>query len=447
MSTPCETFLTVYNIRKDQQMSLNHVLAILLYTNNTKLSTEFTRSFRMLSVDETFRELKERHSNFANWAKYLREAVEVYGNRLSDRKFRVLYHGISSEMIFNGLSQFVCLPTSTTRSQDVALSFAGNGEGMILTIQNSYTALPYLDCTPYSDFPWEFEILFIGGFQRLHIAGITTLKDNINYDEWIQSMKIFETSMMGLPSAILIQERHLEKIKRLIEYRLNEKHDKIPHPPKYICELFEQICDTGQIQLDVGQYEDVLWDGAQNYLKIMGPLFGYKLLKCLYFDSDNIPRFGMMYNLLKAPGKFKLSAVKNIDFNKFQFEYSMLITDAFLNKLLLHLAAHSESIFSGLGTFFSYFGYICQFLNLLDIKSHKESKHTRSWNYIHIYKPQNSITSLHNLIQKHSAKFLNVGYMLSVEKEYCPKYGSCISFVISNIITKFQAQNAKYDFD
>ncbi len=242
LSHPHQTFLTVYNIRKDQQASIHHILGIVLYTNNTKLCSEFTRSFRMLSVEETFGELKKRHSHFGNWAKYLREAVEVYGNRLSDRNFRQVYHGISSEMIFKGLSSFCCLPKSTTRSEDVALSFAGYGEGMILTIQNSYTALPYFDCAPYSQFSYESEILFIGGFQRLHIVGITALKNNINYDEWIISMKLFETSMMAMPSGFLVQPRHLEKINALIQYKLNE--NRMQDPPKYICELFDQICDS-----------------------------------------------------------------------------------------------------------------------------------------------------------------------------------------------------------
>eukprot|EP00485_Elphidium_margaritaceum_P008014 CAMPEP_0202701684 /NCGR_PEP_ID=MMETSP1385-20130828/14762_1 /ASSEMBLY_ACC=CAM_ASM_000861 /TAXON_ID=933848 /ORGANISM="Elphidium margaritaceum" /LENGTH=47 /DNA_ID= /DNA_START= /DNA_END= /DNA_ORIENTATION= len=43
----------VYNIDKDAPMTLQHVLSVLLYTNQTALSSAFSESYRKLSETES----------------------------------------------------------------------------------------------------------------------------------------------------------------------------------------------------------------------------------------------------------------------------------------------------------------------------------------------------------------------------------------------------------
>eukprot|EP01084_Bolivina_argentea_P185197 319392_1 len=69
----------VYKIKRNSPITQQHILSIILYTDFDDLQREFTRSFRKLSSTETDEELKDRHSEWANWAKAMREAVEVWG--------------------------------------------------------------------------------------------------------------------------------------------------------------------------------------------------------------------------------------------------------------------------------------------------------------------------------------------------------------------------------
>eukprot|EP01083_Nonionella_stella_P236262 829968_1 len=66
----------VYNIKRGSPITLKHILSVLFYTNHTDLSSEFSQSFRKLYETETDQSLKERHSEYRNWGKYLRETIE-----------------------------------------------------------------------------------------------------------------------------------------------------------------------------------------------------------------------------------------------------------------------------------------------------------------------------------------------------------------------------------
>eukprot|EP01084_Bolivina_argentea_P013318 24967_1 len=102
----------VYRIGKDSKITLKHIYSVLLYTNHTELSSEFSRSFRKLTLKESDQTLIQRHSKYANWAKILREVVECWGCDSADstNKIKQFHHGLSSKMVFAKLNQRFCLP-------------------------------------------------------------------------------------------------------------------------------------------------------------------------------------------------------------------------------------------------------------------------------------------------------------------------------------------------
>eukprot|EP01084_Bolivina_argentea_P310003 536296_1 len=119
----------VYKIKRNCPITEQHILSIILYTDFDELQRECTRSFRKLSSTETDEELKDHHSEWANWAKALREAVEVWGiyfeEAPSKEKF---FHGINRQMVFSGFSQRFCSPTSMSLSEDIAFGFANRND-------------------------------------------------------------------------------------------------------------------------------------------------------------------------------------------------------------------------------------------------------------------------------------------------------------------------------
>ena len=86
-----------------------------MYTNFTKQSYLFSKTFRKTEIFQSDRVLKKRHSEVANWAKYLRELVEAFGESMgSSKHIDIFYHGINSSMIFHGTSLKLHGPVSTT---------------------------------------------------------------------------------------------------------------------------------------------------------------------------------------------------------------------------------------------------------------------------------------------------------------------------------------------
>ena len=110
-----KSFWTHYDLEYETPITIPHIVALLMYTNYTKASYEFSKTFRKNSPFESDRLLKQRHSEVAVWGRLLREIVECYGQQLSARRdIKALYHGINREMIFPGTVIKLCGPVSTT---------------------------------------------------------------------------------------------------------------------------------------------------------------------------------------------------------------------------------------------------------------------------------------------------------------------------------------------
>ena len=169
----------IYGIKRGSIITLDHIIAITFYTDYTELSSEFSTSYRRLSADESDETLKKRHQLFANWARLMREAVEVFGTHLSKApNYKLFYHGITKRMVFSGFCQRFCGPTSCTLSLDIAVGFANQseyGDGIVISINNNGMANTFFDCKAWSKFPWEWEVLFVGGLQKMDIIGLITI--------------------------------------------------------------------------------------------------------------------------------------------------------------------------------------------------------------------------------------------------------------------------------
>ena len=105
-----------YGIKRGTQISIEHIISLLAYTNYTDHSAAFSSTFRRSSMFESDESLKLRHRNFYHWSKLLRELVECYGQQFGDvaDHLPILYHGVSKSLVFDSTYLRLHGPLSTT---------------------------------------------------------------------------------------------------------------------------------------------------------------------------------------------------------------------------------------------------------------------------------------------------------------------------------------------
>merc|ERR1712110_659267 len=74
---------TLYGVKKGDEATVSHIMALLFYTNYSRACYEFSASFRKIVWNETDHSLKGRHSAFAHQGRLLRELVECFGVQMA----------------------------------------------------------------------------------------------------------------------------------------------------------------------------------------------------------------------------------------------------------------------------------------------------------------------------------------------------------------------------
>ena len=135
-SKDCEFYLH-YGINPGSSIKMEHLIAIILYTDFTEISYQFSRSFRQIDKNETLESIKKRNSKYFWWSRYLRELVEVYGidTYPDNTNITEFFHGTSYLLFPRMVAKFKG-PTSTTSQLEVAILFSSEDNGVILSLQN-----------------------------------------------------------------------------------------------------------------------------------------------------------------------------------------------------------------------------------------------------------------------------------------------------------------------
>eukprot|EP01083_Nonionella_stella_P271359 919486_1 len=304
----------IYSVKPNSAIILNHVLAVMFYTNHTNLSTAFSRSFRKLTKMESDEALKTRHSYYAVWGKFLREAVECFGERSDfidknmdfnannicfgksyDQTKTLFYHGISCKMLFTKLCIGLRGPFSTTLQYETAVVFAskGAGDGIIITVEPlAKTLITFFDCRCWSDFGYESEMLFLGGIEEVLIVGLTGVGDGKNYDKYMGALAAFhracisgssgatpvmthqEDIIYSLISGIVDEKLLFNDYKHVFNERKRRGINFKQHVPLYIQHQFKYMCDkTVGIVIYFELFKEMIMHRDRDTL-----IFGYPML-------------------------------------------------------------------------------------------------------------------------------------------------------------------------
>eukprot|EP01084_Bolivina_argentea_P310282 536882_1 len=207
-----EEYAKCYEMKSDQKVQLQHLMAMMVYCNFDLLQRKFTETFRYKDKYETDVQLKKRHGNYYFLGRYLREMAECFGMKYGDVKSKELslYHGVNKRFTFTSLDACINGPFSTTLNYNVALNFCQN-MGLILELSmvksewrfnyhfanyytgfsNYFESLSYLncvDCSWLSDYPNEQEVFCIGGLGKFHFSTIIE-PPTTNYQYYVRGLK------------------------------------------------------------------------------------------------------------------------------------------------------------------------------------------------------------------------------------------------------------------
>ena len=170
----------ICGIEPGSEMTLEHMIAIKVYTDFTAHQAIFKQHCRRLYREETIESVIKRNREIAHWSRLLRECIMFYGETMEPSD--VVYCGLNARLIFRSLHQRFECPLSTTKQPTVAMHFAEKGNGIVLTLKRSNAKTRYFDVTPFTAHKHEDERLFSGSTLKIIdiSLGLKSLKRYIN---------------------------------------------------------------------------------------------------------------------------------------------------------------------------------------------------------------------------------------------------------------------------
>ena len=260
----------ICGIEPSSAMTVEHVIAIKVYTDFTVHQTVFKQHCRRVHHEETIESLIERNREIAHWCRLLRESIMFYGETM--KASDVVYCGLNARLIFRSLHQRFECPLSTTKQRTVAMHFAEKGNGIILTLKRSNAKTRYFDVTPFTSYKHEDERLFSGSTLKIIdiSLGLKSLKRYINMLRMLEQIANGHFVDFGEQTAELLISFLRRVVARSVMYVLRE----------YMISnglsgyLDEEAYDTDAVLLDIENVEesniiDKVKDVGNNVLKLI----------------------------------------------------------------------------------------------------------------------------------------------------------------------------------
>eukprot|EP01084_Bolivina_argentea_P317904 551223_1 len=154
-----------HKISVGDPMSLDHITALVCYSQCSELCTAFRETYRAANQQEKLIVQKRRHSKYGHMGKLLYQSFVFFAS--TDSKVKTLYHGMSMPLLFPTTFCAFDAPTSTTTETGVALSFC-NDRGIVIMFESSDSSkhIRSLDMSLFTCFDHEEEHLIFE--TRLH---------------------------------------------------------------------------------------------------------------------------------------------------------------------------------------------------------------------------------------------------------------------------------------
>ena len=204
-----------FNIAHGTKITVLHLTSVILYFNHSKLASMICKTFRA-SNNETYDDIKQRHSNFANTCRYICETITLYGNDLPKNKY--VYRGVNNSS-FAWLDACWNGPVSTTTDINVARKYFAKSTGSVLKLNHSESGFPpmFIDGSKIlSKFAHEKEYLMWS--PCLSIVDFPFYQNKrINVYESISAIRLFQKLING---HLFNKEERDELLSQKIQHQL-----------------------------------------------------------------------------------------------------------------------------------------------------------------------------------------------------------------------------------
>ena len=251
-----EEMFLYYGIEFGDFLLFGHILALILYTDFSKLCTVFSSTFRQMHNFETLKSIKTRNALFYWMSRRLRELVELFGQcsigdwdkekkKAVDQMKGPFYCGMNTRLNIYSFAMRLNSPTSTSKHFPVAVKFSGP-QGAVFTFANSGTSqyhyLRCFNCSILSAFPEEDECLFFGGFYRIKVVTLRIIETKRNMEKFVSAIFEFDHALSGGWPSKKVQDVFLI-VHNLINIRLKKKSKKVILPP-FIIDCFHAFVEN-----------------------------------------------------------------------------------------------------------------------------------------------------------------------------------------------------------
>ena len=114
-----------FGINNGAIITIEHLKSLILYTDFSKLSTNFTKTFRKLYESEALESVKSRNANYYNMARLLIETVQRFGYYgRNSAAFEDVYCSMDCKLIMGSFRIKFRGPLSTSIHIEIAQNFA-----------------------------------------------------------------------------------------------------------------------------------------------------------------------------------------------------------------------------------------------------------------------------------------------------------------------------------
>eukprot|EP01084_Bolivina_argentea_P214984 364944_1 len=249
-----------YGIKKGASLTINNLIAVILYCDYSDLCTHFSSTFRPKGSSESLKSIKLRNSEFWWLSRTLRETVQLFGNNRTKEK-GPFYCGMNCIMYLYQFDIRLSGPNSTSTDKHKAIEFAA-GKGILMQLNNNgdlYNSkrLRFFDCSWVSCFPEERERLFFGGDFKIRIESVITVTTADNFQKFFHALYLFDLMMNGnnmRGCKTRINSRDQKILTALIDNKLGI--EKVKTYNDYVYNTFRLFCmKKSQIVLNINQLD------------------------------------------------------------------------------------------------------------------------------------------------------------------------------------------------
>eukprot|EP01084_Bolivina_argentea_P010226 19038_1 len=278
-----------HQIPVNTPLSLQHIISLICYTDDTTLCTTFRETYRRMDAEDVNQQIS-RHAVFANLGRLLYESFAFYAS--TNSKVTLLYHGMSIPLKFSTLFCAFDAPTSTTTDRHVAERFC-SGTGILIYFKSAESSqyIRTLDMSLFSCFDSEQEHLIFE--TRLHIQNIfIPTERSFVRKKWMKTLLLYDLLVHGnvVNDKMLLKTKNQQHLYNMLKLIIQDKIETIPSV--YLRTLIKSLTvEKQQIWWNLNQLQELDVNLKEMFVK-NGDEFGEFILYLLKeFHIKIIPIF------------------------------------------------------------------------------------------------------------------------------------------------------------